>query len=133
MKNVNINPQFEDLLSVEIFINELNEFDKNSQPKKHVEILNELLGQIEPIDYKAIAYPKIKFILQRLKKVGININESENSDQLMFSLEKFISEDHPESETITKELNQLKKLKLSNKHYSVISIDNILNVAIIQI
>lgn len=129
MSNKNIQPNFKDLSISEPFKNEVNEFDKNSQPKKHVEILNDLLGQIEPIDFKAIAYPNIEFVIKRIKKLGIKINDSENTDKTIYNLEKSISEDHPESEALSIELNKLKKLKLTNKHYTVISIDNVLKVA----
>jgi putative DNA primase/helicase len=129
MENININPEFEDLSNPETFKNELLKINDDSQTKKHAEILNELLGQIEKIDFIAIAHPKAKEVAERLKKLGLFTEDNLFIESVMKSAEKAISEDHPESEAITKELSKLKKFKLSNKHYLVITIDNILKVA----
>lgn len=81
MEAIRINPQFQDLNNPETLVNHIQELTK-ATGTPHSEILNQLLEQFEPLDYKLLANPK--------------------------SVENF---------------------KMTNKHYLVLSIENVLQIA----
>lgn len=100
-----LNPKFDDLNSSETLTNHVQELVKKGEPTPHAEILNELIEQFEPIDFEALAFPKVEQLRKELK----NLN--------------------PESEEAREILKQLQKVKVNTDHYLVLTIENILKVA----
>lgn len=117
-----INPKFEDLRNPEIIQQHINELTKVCAAVPHNEILTNLIEQVEPLDFQATAFPQIVEILgkiQKLEQIIINPDGSFNTD------EKFKNEVNE-----WKRLhNQLKKLKVTRKHYLILSIDEVLRLA----
>ena len=102
-----INPQFNhDLLSrPKIFTDHIEEQLKLEEPAPHAEILNKLLEQFEAVDFKALAFPQVEQIKKELNDLD------------------------PESDQAKELIKQLGKLKVNTKHYLVLSIENVRNVA----
>ena len=104
MKAININPEFDDLQQHETLLNHVQEITK-PKATPHADILNKLLEQIEPIDFKVLAFPEIEKLNERLND---------------------LSHDSDEAQDIKK---RVEKLKVKNHHYLVIAIENVLKVA----
>lgn len=103
---VMLNPDFSDLTNPETFLNHIKELKSKSQTATpHAEILQQLLEQIEPLDFKALAFPHVEKLREQLKKA------------------------EPESEQTKDIQKHLDKLKLTPKHYLVLSIENVLQLA----
>src|SRR5690606_20977780 len=104
MQTNNIAPNFDDLKNPEL-IKEHFEQLTNSNVIVHDKLLDVLSEQVEPIDFKLRAFPQIEELKERLKDL------TDQSD---------------EYHSIKKEIDSY---KLGLKHYLIISIENILNVA----
>lgn len=84
---------------------------KKVEPPSHLIILDKLLDQIEWIDFKALAFPKaaeLKEILNDLEKQPKSESNDEKIAEIQETLESF---------------------KVAAKHYLVLSIENVLEVA----
>jgi len=82
MKAKKINPQFEDLNKPEIYLSHIQKLIKKKEATLHTKILSQLIEQIQPLDFEALANP-----------------------------------------------HNVENFKLANKHYLVLSIENVLKVA----
>lgn len=100
-----INPQFDDLQNPETFINHIEELQTKGEATPHAEILERLLNEIEPIDFEAIAFPQIEKLREKLKTLE---DKSEEAKDIR---------------------KQIERLKLNQKHYLVLSVENALKVA----
>jgi len=101
-----LNPVFDDLNNPTTILNHVEELKGKSEiATPHAEILNKLLEQVEPLDFEALAYPQAEKLRERLKKA------------------------EPGSEQAKDIQKQLDKLKLNLKHYLVLSIENVLQLA----
>ena len=87
-KGISLNPNFSDLEPAD-FLSHLEDLRKGKEAKSHKEIFNELLDQIEYLDFEALAFPEMK-----------------------------------------DDLKQLGQVKLTTKHYLVLAIDYILELAL---
>lgn len=113
---ININPDFE---KYGIGRNELKaeavRFLTQPSITPHDKILNQLLSQIEPIDFQALALPDSKEIKTAL--TGL----------------KAKAKAEPDNEALKEQIDELKdrlaKYKVLNKHYLVLSIENVLILA----
>lgn len=100
-----INPSLNNLNNPETIINHVKELTKNNDVTPHAKILNRLIEQFEPLDFESLAFPQIEKLMKQLGK-------------------------EPTGSEIAKEIKkQLDKLKLNQKHYLVLSIENILLLA----
>ncbi len=104
METSNINPDFENLQNAETLFNHIQEITK-TKATPHAEILHQLIEQFEPLDFEVLAFPKAEKLREQLEKVA------------------------PGSEQAKDIRKQLDKLKLSHKHYFVLSIENVLQLA----
>jgi len=102
----NLNVQF-DSLQPKAIVNHIQELT-STEVINHKSILNELKELLFEIDYEALAFPDIIAIKNKLKAVG---KESEAEAELRKQLEKF---------------------KLTEKHFLVITIDNLLECATVH-
>lgn len=110
-----IKPNFEGLQNPETIIQEVESLT-SINIKNHSAILDELLNQFKPIDFQELAFPESIEIKKRLKKLK---TKQDNS---------------PEDEAIKKqifdELKSLGKCKPKQKHYLILSIENLRSVSI---
>jgi putative DNA primase/helicase len=100
-----INPTFEGLSNPEVLINHVRGLVKKDTPVRHDEILCKLLEQFEPLDFIALVFPQVKDLRKQLQS---------------------LSQDSEQSKDILKELS---KLKINNKHFLVLSIENVRIIA----
>jgi putative DNA primase/helicase len=100
-----INPQFENLNNPETFIKHIQELTESKEPIAHDEILSELIEQFKPLDFEKLAFPQREKILNLLENPDLPVDERK---------------------TLNK---QLSKLTVNNKHYLVLSIENVLQIA----
>src|SRR5690606_42034889 len=99
----NIKPTFNSL-EAKVILNHLEELTETNAVK-HTEILNFLCEQIETIDFEALAFPQIKELRNKLKNVEIGSNEAKEI------------------------IRQIDRLKLTEKHYLILSIEHIIKIA----
>lgn len=122
MMSNNINANFEDLRNPEIIQQHISELTKVCAAVPHNEILKNLIEQVEPLDFQAIAFPQMIEILgkiQKLEQIIINPDGSFNTD------EKFKA-DLDEWKRLQ---GSLERLKVTRKHYLILSIDEVLRLA----
>ena len=94
--------QFDKMKPKQIFANNLE--SGNDVASQHV-ILTHLIEQLETLDFEALAFSVIEPLKKRLNKLN---TESESAKEIKA---------------------QLEKIKVNTKHYLVLSIENLLNVA----
>lgn len=102
---IKLNPQFKDLEKSITIINHIKELTKKSEATPHAEILQQLIEQIKPLDFRALVFLQA----DKLRK---------QFDQL-----------EPESDQAKDLRKQLDRLKPNVKHYLILSIENILKLA----
>jgi putative DNA primase/helicase len=110
-----LNPIFDDLTNPSTIIDHVEGLTGNKNGILHFEVLEKLKEQISPIDFQELAFPEAKAIKDKLKK----LNEKQKKDP----------ENEDIKEEILEQLSELGKLKVNLKHYLVLSIDNLLEVA----
>lgn len=99
-----LNPVFEDLKNTETFNEHIKKL-KGQNKVLHSEILDKILEQIERIEFKEIAFPEAKALMERLKQVDPQSDEA-----------KILNE-------------KLGKMKLKINHYLIVSIEQIIALA----
>ena len=88
----------------------LNDFDlgqKNNEATPHFEILNLLIDDLEKLDFVVLAFPQSEKIKKEIEK----LTQIEDKDK------------------VAELTAQLEKLKVKEKHYLILSIENLLKVA----
>lgn len=104
MEAIKLNPRFDDLKNPETLLNHVRELRKTTA-LPHAEILNSLMVQITPLDFEALAFPQVDRLREQLE------NATPGSD---------------EAKDIQKKLDSLKP---NTKHYLVLSVENVLELA----
>jgi putative DNA primase/helicase len=99
-----ITPTFENLEDVAV-LDHIEELKNIEEPTPHAEILNSLIDQFELIDFVVLAFPEAVKIREKLSMIDPDCKEAE----LLKA--------------------QLVALKLTAKHYIVLSIENVIEVA----
>jgi putative DNA primase/helicase len=100
--NISINPVFDDLSNPATIIGHVEELKSKSEATPHAEILHQLIEQLCPLDFEALAFPQAITLREQLNKAA------------------------PGSEQAKDIQRQLDRLKLNLKHYLVLSIENAL-------
>jgi len=103
-KDTQLNPNFDDLQKPETIKKHVQELTK-ADGTPHAKILQKLVEQIEPIDFKKLAFPQIQKLQEKLKKVEVGSDDSK-------AIQK-----------------QIDEFKLNQKHLLILSIENILQNA----
>jgi putative DNA primase/helicase len=93
-----LNPVFDDLNKPETIAAHVEELVKGSGTTPHTEILQQLLEQVHPLDFEALAFPHVEKIKKQLEQLD------------------------PDSEQAALLTKQLEKIKLNLKHYLVLTI-----------
>ena len=106
-KDNEINPNFKDsqLLEPENLKTHIKGVTKPDAPTPHAEILDELLNEFKPLDFHALAFPEAVELRQQLKT---------------------LDDDDPEAKAILKQLNSF---KLKQRHYLILSVENVIETA----
>lgn len=103
---ITLKPQFDfNVFTPELLINHMSELKEESEPTPHADVLNHLLQQLKPLDFRSLAFPDAKRILIELEKVD------------------------PETDEAQEKLKKLDRLKVKNMHYIVLSVKNLLEIA----
>lgn len=122
MEAKEINPVFDDLNNSNTILNHLEQLKSKSEATPHAEILHQLIEQFEPLDFEVLAFPHAKKIREQIDKLNIKLINPDGS----FNNDKSLDGEREQSKDLKK---QLEKLKLSIKHYLVLSIENALQFA----
>jgi putative DNA primase/helicase len=100
-----IKPSFDELQKPETFKNHLKLLVKKDSLTQHDKILNKLIDQFKPLDFQSLAFPQAK-------KLRIQYEDPNSGGEQKKEI-----------------FNELTKLKVNNKHYLVLSIKNVREVA----
>ena len=122
MEPIKISPVFNDLNKPETIIKHIQEITKKTDPIPHTEILSQLLEQFEPLDFEALAFPQVE-------QLRLRLSELESDKESWGNKLNTGKENNPkqaEREHIEK---ALEKLKINQKHYLVLSIENAVKIA----
>ena len=101
----NIKPKFNELESPDSILSHVENLVKVAKPFQHAKILNKLIEQIKPIDFKLLAFPEIEKLRLQLKEVE---KDSEEADKIQ---------------------KQINRLKCNAKHYLILAVENVVKVA----
>lgn len=119
MQNNEVVPKFDDLQNPETIINHIEALKSVTNILAHEKVLVNLIQQIEKIDFQNVAFPESEKIIariQQIEKIIINADGSFNTD------DKF-KNDIDEWKRLN---SQLEKLKVTRKHYLVLTIEQVL-------
>ncbi len=96
-----LNPVFDDLNNPATILNHIEELKSKSEATPHAEILNQLIEQLEPLDFELLAFKEVGELREQLKNTA------------------------PGSEQAQDIRKQLDKIKVNTKHYRILSIKNV--------
>ena len=102
MKAKQIKPVFDDLNNPETIISHVKQLIKKTGATPHAEILQQLIEQLEPLDFELLAFPQVEAFRKKMQDPNVPNDEKKEVSK------------------------QLEKLKLNVKHYLVLSIENAL-------
>ena len=100
-----LNPVFDDLNNPATILNHIEELKSKSEATPHAEILNQLIEQLEPLDFELLAFKEVGELREQLKNTA------------------------PGSEQAQDIRKQLDKIKVNTKHYRILSIKNVSKTA----
>lgn len=102
MEALTLNPVFDDLNNPETIVNHVELLVKKKDSTPHHEILQQLIEQLEPLDFELIAFPQVDLFRKKLQDPGLSDEDKKEIGK------------------------QLDKIKLNTKHYLILSIENAL-------
>lgn len=105
MEAIKLNPEFENLVDPSTIIQHVQKLTEKEEPIRHEELLEELLGQFEPIDFEALVFPEVEQMREQLQSLD------------------------PDSEQAKGIISRLNQQRLSQKHYLIETIENVTRVA----
>lgn len=119
---VKLQPDFSDLKKPETILKHIEELQK-PQHASHDEILKQLLEAIEPVDYLKEAFPQADELSRKL----------EEATKLSMSYANGEERNSPEAQQANEEMKRLNKelerLKITVKHFEIITIEQLLKLA----
>lgn len=118
LNNNSLKPKFDSLTATDIK-EHVSGLTSKKEPIEHEAVLAELLKSIEPIDFEKAAFPQIEKMRAKcvtLQQKLINPDGSYNKNEIAASELKEIEK-------------QIKSFKVTQKHYAILSIENVLEVA----
>ena len=121
--NKPIIPEFKDGIFQAELAKHVNEILEQGKPIPHEDVLKLLIESIEPIDFQVLAYPEIvelRVQQMELKTLLTNPDGSQNTDKEL----------EAEREQLKNISTQIKKLKITEKHLLIISIENLRQLTI---
>ena len=129
---INLAPHFDELDNLnscddklnnhEIIINHIDQLLGKGEKISHKKILDQLLSEIEPVDFETLAFPEKEILIKELDDLGTLPAIQDDSLIKDYGME--------EKRDLSKSLKyKLSKLKLNMKHFLIISIQIVVNVA----
>jgi len=111
---ISISPEFDDLNEPQTIIKHVEHLvtESTNDATPHVEILQKLIKHFKPIEFEKIAFANLE---QQISDVNKQLTEPNINEKIR--------------QKLVKRLDTLENVKLNTKHYLIISIDNVLNVA----
>lgn len=116
-----LNPTFESL-SPETFISHVEKLVKENEALPHSEILEQLIEQIETLDFEILAFPQIAGLRLKLTKLNDLLTNPDGSLKTSKELPA-------EWEQLKEVQTKIDRLKLNLKHFLILSIENALKAA----
>src|ERR1035437_3241601 len=113
-----LNPKFDSLTATELK-KHVEGLTTKSEPVEHGAILGELLKSIEPFDFEKAAFPQI----QELRAKRIELQSQLTNPDGSYNKNSMVESELKEIE------KQLNGFKLTQKHFAILSIENVLKVA----
>src|SRR5574344_807282 len=92
---------------------------KKAEPTEHGAILGELLKNIEPFDFEKAAFPMVEELRAKCLELQSQLTNPDGSYKRNAIIEGELKE-------LQKQLNGF---KLTQKHFAILSIENVLNIA----
>ena len=125
MKNnaaIKLNPDFKDLTQPETILKHIEEL-KTPEQLSHDQILAHLLEYVQPVEYTKEAFPQAEELSRKLEEAtALSLKFANSEDR-----------NSPEAQQATEEMKRLNKeierLKLTIKHYEIITIEQIIKLA----
>jgi len=124
-----INPKFDELITPETIIKHINNIKNNPTVCNHDDILNSLLSQIKPVDFHLLAFPFISIYRDKLKKLTSLKIENILTFNLQFEIENYLNDNEDNKDEIIDIIKKINKCKIIQKHFLVLSIEQILLLA----
>jgi putative DNA primase/helicase len=119
-----MNPIFDNLNNPTIILNHFEQLkEKNEAATPHAEILKQLIEQFEPLDFQVLAFPQAKNLKKQLEQLEIKLTTPNGG----LNTDKKLDREREQAKDLRK---QLDNLKLNNKHFLVLSIENALKFAL---
>jgi len=116
-----LSPKFANLTALDIK-EHVEQLASKTEPVKHEAILGELLKSIEPFDFENAVYTQAQRLRAEYMKLQSQLINPDGSEKG--------GEQSEELQTKIKELEkQLKGFKLNQKHYAILTVENLLEVA----
>lgn len=101
----NINPQFDALDNADAINKHVHNLAKERDRSNNEGILDQLITQIDPIDFEALAFPEVVELRKKIKETEVG---SENQNNMRKRLSQF---------------------KVTRKHYLILSIEHVIRTA----
>lgn len=122
-----LNLEFDDLNNPETFLNHIKGLKEKNEAIPHAEILRDLIEQIEPIDFKTLAFPQFESITKEIEELR-DVHEIAENGQI--GALKVSAKDANDRKEKANDLDdKIKKLNCKDKHYLIISIEEVLKMA----
>lgn len=129
-KGTELSPNFDEL-SPQAILTHIRELATGKQAPEHAAILDDLLTQVQPLDFKRLAYSeRVKAILERLEDLGAIDDKEQHTATIERDSEKILQRSKLNKDAVEVELVNLKKLKLQQKHFLILSIESVLKLAV---
>ncbi|MBK7041528.1 MAG: DNA primase [Bacteroidetes bacterium] len=95
----------------------------------HKDILNELLQQFTPINFDLLAFPQKEAMLNEIENLRNSVVTEGPDGKIITTSDKTESEIKDIRDKANKIEDDISKLKLNEKHYLILSIENVVKVA----
>lgn len=115
--NEDLNP-----ITADVIQNHVEELKSKTKATPHAEILHQLIEQFEPLDFEVLAFPQAEKLREQLEQLDRKLTNPDGSS----NTDKALDREWEQWKDLKK---QLDKLKLSLKHYLILSIENTLQKA----
>ncbi|PRY90854.1 DNA primase family protein [Mongoliibacter ruber] len=115
-----LNPVFDDLTNPATILNHVEELkEKSEAATPHAKILHQLIEQIKPLDFAALAFPQAESLRKELAECERKFWAKEGNEQ----------QQKANKDKLNSIQKQLDNLKLNIKHFLVLSIENTIQLA----
>ena len=86
METKKLNPVFDDLNNPETIISHVEQLIKKTEATPHAEILQQLIEQLEPLDFELLAFPQVEVLRKKLEAPNLSNDEKKEINKSSRSL-----------------------------------------------